>query len=74
MPLFVYQCDTCKRTEEKFRRIEDRAKEFECSPKLIDPEDKWIDGNENRCKGTMKFRPIQKTTFRFPGDEREAQG
>ena len=61
MALYVYQCDTCGRTEEKFRRAEDRTKEFNCDTNLVDndPKSKVV------CPGKMKFKPIQKTNWKW---------
>lgn len=74
MSCFVYKCNICRRVEERFDiPIEKRNEEFPCG--IIQHEIHSGESKELRgCMGQMIFQPIQKTSFRFPGDEREAQG
>ena len=81
MPLYSYKCDTCGKTEDKFRRVEDREKEFECEAILINGKFDYFvrpKGIEQiKCPGTMRFQPVESMrggSFKMHDPtEREAQ-
>lgn len=85
MPFYSYKCDTCGRTEDKFRRVEDRKKEFECDDKItvkitakrFGCVDVTPINNEHRCPGTMRIQPVESMrggSFKMHDPtEREAQ-
>lgn len=63
MALYCYKCDVCGRVDERFRRAEDRGKEYECKDTI-----KMTVENESSikvCQGTMKFRAIQRTHWKY---------
>ena len=73
MPLFVYRCNTCGRTEEKFRPTERRNESFDCHAEIIGelPDIKFYGGHAGGvqikaiCPGKMIFQPMQRTNFYF---------
>lgn len=69
MGLFVYRCEICGRTDERFRRAEDRAKEFDCNVvghKIYDGiSGKLRTEDNNKCFGKMKFQSIQRTHWKY---------
>lgn len=68
MALYCYKCDACGRVDERFRRAEDRAKEFDCKVvghKIYDGiTGKLSTEDSNKCFGRMKFQLIQRTHWR----------
>ncbi len=66
MPVYSYKCSVCGRTEDKFRRVEDRAKEFDCdSITQVDAQFTNALNNKKECLGKMIFQPMQRTNFYF---------
>ncbi len=69
MPLFVYRCNVCGCTDEKFLPVERREEQFDCSCKLVNCQfDYFMKTGETdlvKCPGKMIFQPMQKTSFYF---------
>jgi putative FmdB family regulatory protein len=60
MPLYSYECNTCKRVFEEFRRVEDREKEKDC--------DGDLDYKRKICTGKLIYQPLESmrgTNFYF---------
>jgi putative FmdB family regulatory protein len=64
MPLYGYKCDVCGKSEEELRKSEDRENYERCEELEI------IHGETRQCKGSMVFQPVQKTSFRMQGFEK----
>ena len=76
MPLYVYKCDYCDRVEDKLIFDPEKRKEsFPCG--VIGQRIysgityKLRYENDVRCPGQMIFQPVQKTSFRMQGFEKE---
>lgn len=60
MALYCYKCDACGRVDERFRRAEDREKEYACQAINTLSKEQLV-----KCPGRMEFRPIQRTHWKY---------
>jgi predicted nucleic acid-binding Zn ribbon protein len=58
MPNYVYKCNVCNRTDERFRKVENREKQEPCNAINTLSKEQLI-----KCPGVMIFQPMQKTSF-----------
>lgn len=66
MGLFVYKCNVCGRTDEQFRKTEDRESQELCGNIDLSQADFTEDAmmpEDAVCPGAMIFQPINKTNF-----------